>query len=680
MVKQTNKFLLFLWSVFSILGFIAFREFYNLNILTYVGTQNIWESKRFLAFIIVTFFFILGALYGLLQIVQKRRFAALEFLKKSPGWLNSFAALILILLPGLVKWILPLPENFTIGFWMEFFIIYLIAILINFLLFEDESPWLGITRIGCYILLAGAGHAIFYKLSQVTSYPFTLYWSEGNRFFDYSTLFGSYRYILASGERIKAFTTWGMQLPWALPFVFPGLSIGFFRFWYQIIWILPTFVLGLVATHQIKSGRSSLFLTVVFASWIFLFLDQGPIYAPLVIGAILTVIAARAKLFPGILIIFAASYYTRNARWTWSYAPGLWAGLLALLSIEKPSFSKQGLKKLVKPAALGIAGYLGGQLIPSLGISINSSTGLASSTDLALLPNAAASTSRQPLLWDRLFPNPTYPPGILWALVWAAVPVVLLLIVLSLEKKWQTNWLQNLALLIIPGAFLVVGIVASVKIGGGSNLHNLDMFLMSLALITSNALVFILQKNENVWDLSRIASIILFITLVSPVTFTLIGGDRLSLPTKGKINEALAAVQNKVEQYSQQGEILFIDHRQLLTFNFVKKLPLVDDYEKKYLMDQAMANNEMYFNKFYKDLADRRFTLIVNEPLNLVIRGSEDSFGEENDAYVKWVTVPLLCTYKPVYTSPETSVELLIPRKTPPPVSLNCDAVFSAAK
>ena len=673
MINNTKKFIFFSWSGFIILGFLAFREFYNLNILTYVGSQNIWESKRFLTFLIVSIFFTLGALYSLLSILLKRRFTAFEFFKNFPGWLNSFTALILILTPGLVKWILPLPENFTIGFWMEFFIIYSNAIFIKFLLPKDESPWLEVLSIGCYILLAGTGHAIFYKLSQVTNYPFTLYWSEGNRFFDYSTLFGSFRYILANGERIKAFTTWGMQLPWALPFVNPGLTIGFFRFWYQSMWILPTFALGLVAARQIKTGRRSLFLTVVFASWTFLFLDQGPVYAPLVIGAILTVIAVRAKLFPGILIIFAASYYTRNARWTWSYAPGLWAGLLALLAIEKPSFSKQGLKDLVKPVTLGIAGYLGGHLIPSLSNSINSST------DLALLPNRSP-TSRQPLLWDRLFPNPTYPPGILWALVWAVLPVILLLGILVLQKKWRTNWLQNLALLIIPGGFLVVGIIASVKIGGGSNLHNLDMLLMSLALIASSAFEFIIQKNGNASKLSPLASIILFIVLVSPVTFTLISGERLSLPANEKISEALDTVQNKMERYSQQGEILFIDHRQLLTFNLVNNVPLVDDYEKKYLMDQAMANNEKYFSTFYKDLADKRFALIVNEPSNLVIRGSEYSFGEENDAYVKWVTIPLLCAYEPLYTSPETSMELMIPRNTPPPATLDCGAVFAAEK
>ena len=59
---------------------------------------------------------------------------------------------------------------------------------------------------------------------------------------------------------------------------------------------------------------------------------------------------------------------------------------------------------------------------------------------------------------------------------------------------------------------------------------------------------------------SPIVSLFLLIALISPVTFSLIGGRPPFLAIKEKITEALAAVQNKVEQYSQQGEILFIDH------------------------------------------------------------------------------------------------------------------------
>ena len=113
--------------------------------------------------------------------------------------MKSIVSFFLILLPGMLKWIFPLPENFSIGFWMEIFIIFSIALLIESL-FRDSTSWAELIRIGSSILLAGASHAFFYKISQVTDYPFTLYWSEGNRFFDYSALFGSYRYLLPEGE------------------------------------------------------------------------------------------------------------------------------------------------------------------------------------------------------------------------------------------------------------------------------------------------------------------------------------------------------------------------------------------------------------------------------------------------------------------------------------------------
>ncbi len=667
-MKNKNIFLLIKWAGCIILAFYAFNEFYNLNIFPYVGSQNIWESKRFIAFLIVSIFSLLLAFYWLTGILKSKKILFFDSQNKFPAWLRAIFIFVLLLLPGLLKWILPLPANSAIGFWMEFLLIFLIALFITHRLdVAILSPWHELIRIGCFILLAGACHAVLYKLCQVTDYPFPLYWSEGNRFFDYSALFGSFRYNLPVNEEINAFTKWGMQLPWAIPFMIPNLTIKYFRFWYQLMWILPTFALGVVGARTIKSVKSTFLIILVFASWTFLFLDQGPIYAPLVIGAILTLLALRLKLMPAFLIIFIASFYTHSARWTWAYAPGLWAGLLSLLAIKDPSLDLKGLKNLIRPIALGMAGYLGGQLVPSLIKSSNTSS------KIALLPDVVTSTSRQPMLWDRLFPNPTFPPGILWALVWVALPVLALLVVTNLQKKWHTNWLQNMALLIIPGAFLVVGIIASVKIGGGSNLHNLDMFLVSLVMIASSVLIQFFKENNDPFQISPFASIVLLITLISPVTFSLLDGNRLSLPSNEKIAEALAAVQNKVEQYSGQGEILFIDHRQLLTFNLVKKVPLIDAYEKKYLMDQAMADNKEYFSAFYEDLSNKRFVLIVNEPTNLVIRGSESSFGEENNAYVKWVTLPLLCFYEPMYSSPETSLELLVPREVPAPDHLNCD-------
>ena len=660
------------WLAAGVIGFLAYREFLLINVLAYVGNQNIWASRRFIAFLAVAALSLL--VYGSLlrQSTREKLCRFFENIGMLPCWLKFAIGFVAVIFPGLVKWNLPLPENFTVGFWMEFFLITLCSAL-SASLFWDAKNSLGVNiiLISSFILASGAAHSILYKFNLVTDYPFTLYWSEGNRFFDYSTLFGSFRYNIKPGEDIKAFISWGMQLPWAVPFVLPKISIGFYRFWYQLMWILPSLILGVAAIWQTRANKVSAWFIAVFALWTYLFLDQGPIYAPLVIGAILTVIAIRQKTLIGMLIVFAASYYTHSARWTWSYSPGLWAGLLALLEMENPTLKKADLPCLLKPIGLGIAGYLGGHLLPLL------LRALKSEAEIRLLPDPTASTTRQPLLWERLFPNPTFPPGILGALVWATLPLIGLLIALILTKKWHINWLQKTALLIISGSFLIAGIIASVKIGGGSNLHNLDMFLVTLALSAASAAVYISRRKKASWEFSSLLTFLLIAALVAPVTYTLVGGSRLSLPPDEKIQESLAAVQNKVEEYSQQGEILFIDHRQLLTFGLVKNVPLVDEYEKKYLMDQAMAANAKYFSTFYEDLKNQRFALIVNEPTNIIIRGSEYSFGEENDAYVHWVTKPLLCAYEPIYTSQETSVELLVPRESMPPGEMNCQEIFN---
>jgi hypothetical protein len=332
--------------------------------------------------------------------------------------------------------------------------------------------------------------------------------------------------------------------------------------------------------------------------------------------------------------------------------------MLSLLAIEAPDFSKAGLKKLVKPVVLGVSGYLGGQILPPIIKNLSTST-------VKLLPDVVSSTTRQPLLWNRLFPNPTYPPGILYGLLWASLPLVILLVVLVIKRAWKINWLQGLAMGIISGAFLVVGLIASVKIGGGSNLHNLDNYLVTLVIIAAIALLSLRKQN---YPLTKqpLLVILMCLTLIAPVTYALRGGARLDLPAQETTSDVMDTISSTVDAYKDQGEILFMDQRQLLTFGMLEDVPLVDDYEKKYLMDQAMANNEEYFKGFYQDLINQRFVLIVNEPSNYVIRGSESSFGEENDAYVQWVTIPVLCTYEPLYTSTEIGVELLVPKQSTP--------------
>jgi hypothetical protein len=146
----------------------------------------------------------------------------------------------------------------------------------------------------------------------------------------------------------------------------------------------------------------------------------------------------------------------------------------------------------------------------------------------------------------------------------------------------------------------------------------------------------------------------------------------LKLPSREDQKNILTIIQKSVREAKNNGEVLFIDQRQLLTFGQVKDVPLIPDYEKKYLMNEAMGADQSLFNHFYEDLRNHRFSLIVNEPTFIEYQAEDYYFGSENDVWVKWVSQPLLCYYRPLNTFKSVGVELLIPRVLPPDSSWQC--------
>jgi len=674
-MKTINRLQLVLFTLFILLGFLAYREFLQVNILAYVGNQNVWDSRRFIAFLIFC-----AATFVLLGFLIRSALSSREFLpilnkiREIPGWLRTLSALVLPIIPGVIKWFAPLPETIDLGFWTSFFLMHCAGLASAWLVGgKDRSITDFVLSIGSYWLASGAFYAAFSKLVFVTGYPFPLYWSEGNRFFDFSTLFGSFRYNLPGNGDIYAFINWGMQLPWAIPFIIPGLTIGVFRLWYQLVWILPPVALGAAAFITFRGKAKVGAASVVFGLWAFTFLDQGPIYIPLVLSAILIMFALRMRLLPAALVVAIASFYAHESRWTWSYAPGLWAGLGSLLMIENLSFKREKIRDFTRPVVLGLAGLFGGRILPELPDILSGSEAAA----VQVLPDISRSVTRQPLLWDRLCPNSTYPPGILLGILWASLPLIIFLVVLGAQKVWKPNWLKTTASVVVAAAFFAAGLTASVKIGGGSNLHNLDMFLVTLVLLAARAGAsfhekFMGKTNVNFW-----LTMLAVVALVFPITYALRPSGKPNLPAEEEVTASLAAIREQIAQVPDNGEILFIDHRQLLTFGLVPQVNLVDEYEKKKLMDEALSGNAAYFAPFFDDIREQRFDLIINEPLNVIIRGEDYAFGDENDAYVKWVTIPLTCGYEAVYTNSETGVELLIPSEAYPEF-LNCEQVLSS--
>jgi hypothetical protein len=209
------------------------------------------------------------------------------------------------------------------------------------------------------------------------------------------------------------------------------------------------------------------------------------------------------------------------------------------------------------------------------------------------------------------------------------------------------------------------------KIGGGADLHNLDMYLMTLALVMVLGLYSISKSGKldiprwPFWSQLLLVFMLLFpLYGFSPFAAGAASSGRLELMPAKDVTQTLNAIQDATNKAGQQGEVLFMDQRQLLTFGYIHGVEFVPEYEKKYMMDQAMAGAADYFQAYYQDLSRKRFSLIVTEILHTRReRGGE--FSEENNVWVKWVSEPTLCFYEPIMVNKDVNVELLVPRAQP---------------
>ena len=538
----------------------------------------------------------------------------------------------------------------------------LLALAVQFWPFEKPAGIparsLIILLAGAYILLAGD------YLKFVVNYPFSLSWSEGNRFYDYSLVFGKSLYQY-DGNLILPYYSPGRYGLWGLWFLFPKLPIAFHRFWNAILWIVPPLLMGWLLARSLSKQPG---VRLGVALWIGLFLSQGPIYAPILLAAALVVVFDRTRPWMRGLSIALASLYAGLSRWTWFGAPGAWSVLLEL-------FSKGASSPLVR--------RLRGAVVIAL---LGSLPGILANWNRFVVPKQNTLSLSQPLLWNRLLPNPTFEYGILANLLLATGPLIAILAWLIISSRFRLDWLQKLAVGGVLLVTLIAGLVASIKIGGGSNLHNLDMFFISLAFLILLYLDQAIPADEHhsandpagsshetqpplmrEWPYWAKAAIVAASLLLAWPHFSEI--RRLELPPQGDVQKALENLQLRIERYQQEGEVLFLDQRQLLTFGTVQGVPLLPEYEKKYVMDQAMAGNTAYFQEFYNDLENKRFAVIVSEPLFRSYDDEYDPFGEENNAWVKWVSEPVLCFYTPEKTYKEVRVQLLVPRAG----SLDCD-------
>jgi hypothetical protein len=500
-----------------------------------------------------------------------------------------------------------------------------------------------------------------YGIFSITSAnPFSMGYSEAGRHY-YASLFFSE-------------SLYGMKLPLpflhpsrylllSIPFLVDGFPLWFHRFWQALLWFGLTFAASYLLAKRMKMNSG---MTVLAATWVFLYFLQGAVYYHLQVCVILIVAGVNVKnQRRSLFFIILASLWAGISRVNWFPVPAMLAIVMYLL--ETP-ISRNGWKYWLTPFIWGASGLIAALVSQFIYIQISGNADVF----------AFGSSFTSDLLWDRLFPNETFPMGILPGILLVSAPLFLAMFQLMRGRMNALHPLRWLALLAMLSVLFVGGVVVSTKIGGGGDLHNMDAYLVALSLLT--VLVWAGQvcpehsrraspENEAQPMNGRVGWGVVFAALLIPLGFAV-----RNIGFYPSFDQAIAEndIQLIQEAVANGGEVLFITERQLITFDMVTGVTLVPEYEQSELMEMAMSRNRSYLEQFYTDMQTRRFTLIIAEDQKFTEQ-KKGAFVEENVAWVRFVGAPLLCNYKPAVSLESNNLQVFEPR----PRQVECKDPFS---
>jgi hypothetical protein len=335
----------------------------------------------------------------------------------------------------------------------------------------------------------------------------------------------------------------------------------------------------------------------------------------------------------------------------WYPIPAILAAILYVL--ENPLNGKSFWRYVSKPALWGVAGTLTALAFQRLYITISGVT------DARYFYTSVASD----LLWYRLLPNATYAPGILPATVLVSLPmwVAIYLVI----RKNSFHPLRVGLLLAALTALFAGGLIVSLKIGGGADLHNMDAYFVALLIVFLYVVFAKYQREDAVPVQSRVLHwLIVFALLVPSVLINIqpnIGFN--TTYDRQRAQSVLTDLQARVDQVNAQGgEILFITQRHLISIGMLQNVTLIPKYEREDLMEMAMGNNDVYLQNFRADMQNQRFAIIVVDPLNYRLLGRNYPFGEENNVWVSRVMKHILCNYRVEVVYAEDDIALYVPQ------------------
>jgi len=553
---------------------------------------------------------------------------------------------------------------------VRFLVFWLLALWGAWLLLVLRPKMGWPAAFGLVLLLQAITHLVTAYLMGMTDYPFALGWSETSRFY-YPSLFLS--------EQI-----YGQRLPW--PILHPTLHLLLVPpywldapLWAHRAWqILIRFILaGCLAPALLSRLRiDSASLRFATGAWIFLAVFDLPLYLHLAPPVLLVLWGFSVKDTRRTWVfVLLASVWAGLSRLNWYPVPGMIAAALYLLEVpylsptaghRPPTIvhrQSSTFLYLVKPASWFLTGTLTAFLSMQAYIALS---GIEKTGDFY---TSLTST----LLWYRLWPNATYSLGVLPGIVLYSLPMWAVLAVAFARRALHP---LRVSLLLAELVILFAGgIVVSMKIGGGGDIHNMDAYGIALIIIATH--LFFgrytpdagVEQPQNVRAIPRqmnLHGLVVALLVLVPVWFA--QGAPISRVTynQAESQATLTELQRQVNAVNARGgEILFITQRHLISMNMLQSVQLIPEYEREELMEMAMANNQAYLDQFKAELRAQRFALIVVDPLTTTMLGKDYAMGEENNAWVRFVARPILCNYRAEQTFAADRIVVYAPQETP---------------
>jgi hypothetical protein len=494
------------------------------------------------------------------------------------------------------------------------------------------------------ILFIGTIYAAYDQLSTVSNYPFSLAWSEGSRFY-YASLFLSQK-------------LYGRILPWevldrarsiiqAIPYAFNLRSIFIQRLWQMILWLsLPGITSYTLVRRYYPKNNIKMLLATTF---IFLALLFAPVYFYLTLCVIpLIIFGDPKKPRRTLFLVILCSIWAGLCRINWYFIP---AGLGVLFYLfETPVQNKNYLKYFFWPAIWFTFGTIFAFLASSLYTYFSGNP-----------PYLFGTALHSPLLWYRLFPNSTYDLGILLSAILVFLPIYLIVDLKIFRER--LGFVRSSLVLFILMVFFCGGLIVSVKIGGGSNLHNFDAFIvLSLVFCAFGFFGFQSIRDESIETnkLSTLPGMGFIASCMIIVGSIAIAVNSPKSFQQNEIQKEIVDLQTLSSKY--EGNLLLLSERQLIATGELNPRMFEPNFEVVTLMEMVMSNNVAYLNQFYYDLKQHTFSMIITKPINSKLQDRNAKFSRENNLWVKKVEIPILESYKLVAELPLSQIEIYIPK------------------